>query len=206
MQRLSSAPSTRFQPAAAFHAYRARSPPRPRVDAFWLWSAPMARQPFETPIRDDAAPETLPLCERPGKSSCVPGRSIPSRRPLLPASSTTSVSTPDGGARAFERLDDDAIYRAAFTVRRRAAGTSGAEGFRRRRRQSQACRIGFDLGASDYKVRGKGRRSPLQRRVPLESLGPGHPTTTTPTSHGSRRSAKHLPRVEGIGRSTAGSW
>ena len=83
-----------------------------------------------------------------------------------------------GGARAFDVELMGRVYRRAFEV-----VSVRPEGFPAPRESGSAlgghldgCRIGFDLGASDFQNRGRSRRRDrLQRGDPLESERAGRP-------------------------------
>lgn len=203
---------TGFQPAAAFNAaYRATIAASGRASTLLLAveRANGGVTRFETPIRDDAAPETLRYAERLAKFLLWAwgGHTLHVAAPAGVCDHLRSTYA-DGGARAFDASMMTAIYGQPFTVRAAAARdipaqkdvTDAVGG------SLKGCRIGFDLGASDYKVAavkdGEVLYSDEFPWNPKDQADPDYHYTHI--RHGLEEAAKHLPRVDGIGGSTAG--
>lgn len=112
------------------------------------------------------------------------------------------------GARSFDVDFMEKIYEAPFEVRAVTPGDFPAS------RESETnlggnldgCRIGFDLGASDYKI-----AAVLDGEMVFSDEIPWNPKDQTDPeyhykhlSEGLRKAAAHLPRVDAIGGSSAG--
>ena len=116
----------------------------------------------------------------------------------------------DGGARAFDVRLMSRVYERPFEF---VCVHPGKFPDARESRQSlgghlDGCRIGFDLGASDYKI-----ASVRDGRIVYTAEIPWSPSEQAdPAYHydyiraGVRRAADHLPRVDAIGGSSAGVY
>ncbi len=113
-----------------------------------------------------------------------------------------------GGARAFDVDLMSRVYERAFEVvpmdaddvpeEREAASSKGGH--------LDGCRIGFDLGASDYKVAALKDGAPVFSAEfawnPKDQADPGYHFTKL--NEGIAQAARYLPRLDAIGGSTAG--
>lgn len=113
-----------------------------------------------------------------------------------------------GGGRAFDRAFMENVYERSFTVEYRSYADRPApsESSRPLGRHLNGCRIGLDAGASNLKV------SALEEgKCVFSETRPWHPREQ-PDPHyhfaqltaALRSGAAHLPRVDGVGISTAG--
>ena len=164
---------------------------------------------YETAVRDDRTPDTLRYVEclvkfllwARGAFRIVVGGPPPL------AEHIRSVYSPSG-ARAFDVAMMERVYEKPFEVAGAAPADVPAE------REAQArigghldgCRIGFDLGASDYKV-----AAVRDGKVLYTEEFPWDPRLQAdPAYHydhlnsGLRKAAMFLPRVDAIGGSSAG--
>jgi predicted NBD/HSP70 family sugar kinase len=113
-----------------------------------------------------------------------------------------------GGARAFDVDLMSRVYERAFEVAVMEADDVPAE----REATSfkgghwDGCRIGFDLGASDYKVAAVEAGTPVFSAEfawnPKDQADPGYHFTKL--NEGIAKAARYLPRLDAIGGSTAG--
>lgn len=113
-----------------------------------------------------------------------------------------------GGGRAFDVGVMEQIYQQSFTVE-----SAAADGLPEAKELAQplgghldGCRIGFDLGASDYKI-----AAVREGEVVFSTEVPWNPKVEPDPSYhyqhlseGLRLAASHLPRVDAIGGSSAG--
>ena len=121
-----------------------------------------------------------------------------------------AVYAPDG-ARAFDyRFMGEKVYRRPFTVALCDADEAPAARERSQTlgRHLEGCRIGFDLGASDVKVSAVvDGKAVFSKEIVWEPV-----VQTDPAYHyqhilaGLREAARHLPRVDAIGGSSAGVY
>ncbi len=164
---------------------------------------------LETVVQDDARPETLRYVERNVKFLlwAVGGWKVYVGGPKAVGEyirKTYSLR----GARKF----DCDLMSTAYGEKFQVVVTTPAKVPRAREKQIAAgghlkgCRIGFDLGASDYKV-----SAVLNGEVVFTEESPWDPKTqSNPEYHyhhlsaGLHRAAAHLPRVDAIGGSSAG--
>jgi predicted NBD/HSP70 family sugar kinase len=114
----------------------------------------------------------------------------------------------EGGARAFDARTMSRVYERPFEVALHSPATfpEAREAVRFPGGHLDGCRIGFDLGASDYKLAAVIDGEPVwSEEVPW---APG--SQADPDYHyshireGLKRAAAHLPRVDAIGGSSAG--
>ena len=201
-----------FQPAAAFNAaYRATVGSSEKGATLQL----AVERPnggvtcLETPIRPDAAPETLRYAERLAKFILWAwgGHTLHVSGPGCVCDHLRGTYSPQG-ARAFDVTMMTTIYSRPFTVRMATPRDMPAE-----KEVTDAvggnlngCRIGFDLGASDYKIAvvkdGEVLYSDEFPWNPRDQADPDYHYTHI--RKGLEEAAKHLPRIDGIGGSTAG--
>ena len=120
-----------------------------------------------------------------------------------------SVYSPDG-PRSFDIGFMSDVFETQFKVECVAADDipETDEPTVRLGRHLEGCRIGFDLGASDYKI-----SAVIDGEAVYADEFPWQPgDQTDPDYHyhhvneGLRRAAEHLPRVDAIGGSSAGVW
>lgn len=203
---------TGFQPAVAFNAaYRATVAASGRATTLLLAveRAHGGVNRFETPIRDDGAPETLRYAERLVKFLLWAwgGHTLHVAGPACVCDHLRGTYSSEG-ARAFDASTMSTIYSRPFEVRVAAAKDIPAQN-----EMSitvggnlNGCRIGFDLGASDYKVAavkdGEVLYSDEFPWNPKDEVDPNYHYNHL--QHGLKEAAKHLPRVDGIGGSSAG--
>ncbi len=201
-----------FQPAVVFNAaYRAAVQTSGRAATLILAveRANGAVNRFEAPIRDDAAPDTLRYAERLAKFLLwsYGGHTLHVAGPACVCDHLRGTYSRHG-ARAFDVSIMSKIYAHPFSVRAAAPAalpaanevTAAVGG------SLNGCRIGFDLGASDYKV-----AAVKDGEVLYSNEFPWNPKDQTdPDYHythlcqGLDEAARHLPRVDAIGGSTAG--
>ncbi len=200
-----------FQPAAAWNdAYRTTVSPdhaAPLILAVARSNGAITR--FEAPIRDDAAPDTLRYAERLAKFllwSCG-GHSLHVAAPAGVGAHIRDAYSPQG-ARAFDVSLMSTLYERPFSVLLDAPAaippaheiTTAVGG------DLSGCRIGFDLGASDYKVAavrdGQVLYSDEFPWNPRDQADPDYHYTHL--RRGLEAAARRLPRVDAIGGSTAG--
>jgi predicted NBD/HSP70 family sugar kinase len=114
------------------------------------------------------------------------------------------------GPRAFDVDFMTSVYETPFTIRRVACDDVPAsdEPTVALGRHLEGHRIGFDLGASDYKV-----SAVIDGETVYAEEFPWQPRHATELSYhhdhitsGLRKAAGHLPRVDAIGGSSAGVW
>ena len=114
------------------------------------------------------------------------------------------------GSRAFDVDFMTRVYETPFTVRAIPAADvpNSDEPTVALGRHLEGNRIGFDLGASDYKV-----SAVVDGAAVYSDEFPWQPRDATDPSYhydhitsGLRRAAEHLPRVDAIGGSSAGVW
>ena len=114
------------------------------------------------------------------------------------------------GARAFDVKLMEQVYEKAFVVKRVdytktpvASESSVALGG-----HLDGCRIGFDLGASDYKLAAVNNgEAVFTTEIPWDPRGQSDPDWHYKRiNEGLRLAAKHLPRVDAIGGSSAGIY
>jgi len=201
-----------FQPAVLWNAaYRDTIPSSGRA-ATLILAAERANggvTRFEAPIREDADPDTLRYAERLAKLllwSCGACR-LHIAAPAAVRDHIRGAYSP-AGARAFDASIMSAIYDRPFAVcpTDPAAVPAAREIATAPGGNLNGCRIGFDLGASDYKV-----AAVQDGRVLYSDEFPWNPKEQSdPNYHythlvsGLRAAARHLPRVDAIGGSTAG--
>jgi predicted NBD/HSP70 family sugar kinase len=114
------------------------------------------------------------------------------------------------GERAFDARLMGRVYERPFEV-----ALTGPEGFPASREDELAlgghlegCRIGFDLGASDYKIAAvRDGRAVYSAEIPWSPSEQADPSYHYDYIRaGIRRAADHLPRVDAIGGSSAGIY
>jgi predicted NBD/HSP70 family sugar kinase len=113
-----------------------------------------------------------------------------------------------GGTRAFDVDFMTRVYETPFTVRHVDAVPSTNEPTVSLGRHLEGNRIGFDLGASDYKI-----SAVVDGEAVYADEFPWMPRDATELSYhydritsGLRKAAAHLPSVDAIGGSSAGVW
>jgi predicted NBD/HSP70 family sugar kinase len=164
---------------------------------------------YETVIRSDASPETLHYAERLAKF-LLWSRGAWRLHVIAPDGVVAHLrqAFASNGVRAFDAAIMTRIFGRPFEVVRATRATLPRE-------QALAsacgghldgCRLGFDLGASDYKV-----AAVRDGAVVFSAEYPWQPRDQAdPNYHfehlmeGLRKAAAHLPRVDAIGGSTAG--
>ena len=117
------------------------------------------------------------------------------------------VYSPDG-PRSFDVDFMSRVYETPFTIDPVTTVPTTAEPTMALGRHLEGCRIGFDLGASDYKV-----SAVVDGDVVYADELPWMPRDATDIAYhydhitsGLRMAAEHLPRVDAIGGSSAGVW
>lgn len=126
------------------------------------------------------------------------------------------ISTPLGqvysstGARAFDVKLMESVYLRPFTWETRAPGDVPAprENAVSLGGHLDGCRIGFDLGASDYKLSAvKDGEAVFTTEIPWDPKKEPNPEFhRSRINEGLRLAASHLPRVDAIGGSSAGIY
>lgn len=160
------------------------------------------------------------------EGSNLAGRNLPYIERLLKfllwqrGASTVLISGPDstirrlqdiysvGGARAFDVDFMTRVYETPFTIQRVASVPETREPTVALGRHLQGNRIGFDLGASDYKISAVIDGDPV-----YTDEFPWAPRDATDLDYhygrisaGLRKAAQHLSSVDAIGGSSAGVW
>lgn len=164
---------------------------------------------FETVVRPELDADTLRYAERLVKFLLWSrgGWRLVVGGPAGIASAIAASYAP-GGARAFDAEMMEKSYGRVFTVEMAAAAAVPAarEAGAAVGGHLEGCRIGFDLGASDYKV-----AAVKDGEVVYSDEFAWDPRTQTDPSYhyehlnaGLRAAAAHLPRVDAIGGSSAG--
>jgi predicted NBD/HSP70 family sugar kinase len=115
-----------------------------------------------------------------------------------------------GGARAFDVALMERVYERPFEVRSMSADQVPAarEAAVALGGHLDGCRIGFDLGASDYKLAAvKEGEAVFTTEIPWDPKNEADPDFHYHRiSEGLRLAASHLPRVDAIGGSSAGIY
>ena len=114
------------------------------------------------------------------------------------------------GARAFDVKLMEQVYEKPFVVERldRAKTPDASESSMALGGHLDGCRIGFDLGASDYKLAAVNNGEPaFTTEIHWDPRGQSDPDWHYKRiNEGLRLAAKHLPRVDAIGGSSAGIY
>jgi predicted NBD/HSP70 family sugar kinase len=112
------------------------------------------------------------------------------------------------GARAFDVEFMSRVYETQFSVQLADEVPDSDEPTVSLGRHLQGNRIGFDLGASDYKI-----SAVIDGQPVFADEFPWHPKDATDLTYhydhvtaGLRKAAQHLPSVDAIGGSSAGVW
>ena len=115
-----------------------------------------------------------------------------------------------GGARAFDAQLLEQVYERPFTVETAdfAKVPAARESFMALGGHWDGCRIGFDLGASDYKIAAvQEGEAVFTTEIPWDPRVQADPDWHyRKINDGLQLAAKHLPRVDAIGGSSAGIY
>lgn len=164
---------------------------------------------YETIVLDDASPDTLKYVERLAKFLLWArgGFRVFIGGPRVLADHLRRVYSP-GGARAFDADMMRRVYERPLDIVGVAPGEVPNENESQTKLGGNldGCRIGFDLGASDYKIAAvRDGEAVYSDEFPWDPKNQPDPAYHLDhISRGLKKAAAHLPRVDAIGGSSAG--